>query len=113
MAPAPTNISACARHGRLRPRSALAATARCTSQQRKRHAGAAEELIVRIGFGEYLHQLLGGIPMSQNELVRPAELGLMDGVSARSRRKRALALEHGAASNRALRWLRICATVGR
>jgi (2S)-methylsuccinyl-CoA dehydrogenase len=31
---------------------------------------------VRIGVGEYLAQLLGGLPMSQNEVVRPAELGL-------------------------------------
>jgi (2S)-methylsuccinyl-CoA dehydrogenase len=38
--------------------------------------GAAEELIVRIGLGEYLAQIAGGIPMSQNEIVRPSELGL-------------------------------------
>ncbi len=35
-----------------------------------------DALVIRIGFGEYLHQLLGGVPMSQNEMVRPAELGL-------------------------------------
>jgi (2S)-methylsuccinyl-CoA dehydrogenase len=35
-----------------------------------------EELTLRIGFGEYLAQLLGGLPMSQNEFVRPGELGL-------------------------------------
>jgi (2S)-methylsuccinyl-CoA dehydrogenase len=33
-----------------------------------------EDLIVRIGFGEYLGQILGGLPMSQNELVRPGDL---------------------------------------
>jgi (2S)-methylsuccinyl-CoA dehydrogenase len=38
--------------------------------------GAGEELVLRIGFGEYLAQLLGGIPMSQNEICRPGELGL-------------------------------------
>ncbi|HMK81698.1 MAG TPA: acyl-CoA dehydrogenase family protein [Xanthobacteraceae bacterium] len=38
--------------------------------------GAIEELIVRIGLGEYLAQMLGGIPMSQGEMVRPADLGL-------------------------------------
>ena len=38
--------------------------------------GATEELIVRIGFGEYLAQIFGGIPMSQCEIVRPADLGL-------------------------------------
>ncbi|BBK45051.1 isovaleryl-CoA dehydrogenase [Allostella vacuolata] len=44
-----------------------------------RHRGtlaAGEAAVLAIGFGEYLHQLLGGIPMSQNEMVRPAELGL-------------------------------------
>ncbi len=38
--------------------------------------GEIEELIVRIGLGEYLAQILGGIPMSQSEFVRPADLGL-------------------------------------
>jgi (2S)-methylsuccinyl-CoA dehydrogenase len=38
--------------------------------------GETEELLVRIGFGEYLAQILGGIPMSQGEIVRPADLGL-------------------------------------
>jgi (2S)-methylsuccinyl-CoA dehydrogenase len=36
-----------------------------------------EALLLQIGFGEYLGQLLGGIPMSQNETVRPRELGLL------------------------------------
>jgi len=35
-----------------------------------------EELLVRIGLGEYLAQILGGIPISQGEFVRPADLGL-------------------------------------
>jgi (2S)-methylsuccinyl-CoA dehydrogenase len=35
-----------------------------------------EQLVVRIGLGEYLAQILGGIPMSQGEIVRPADLGL-------------------------------------
>ncbi len=35
-----------------------------------------DALVIRIGFGEYLQQLLGGVPMSQNEMVRPGELGL-------------------------------------
>ncbi len=34
-----------------------------------------EELIVRIGFGEYCAQLIAGVPMSQSELVRPRSLG--------------------------------------
>jgi (2S)-methylsuccinyl-CoA dehydrogenase len=43
-----------------------------------------EELIVRIGLGEYLAQMLGGIPISQSEIVRPSDLGLsMAAVAAR------------------------------
>jgi (2S)-methylsuccinyl-CoA dehydrogenase len=38
--------------------------------------GRIEELVVRIGLGEYLAQVIGGIPMSQGEFVRPADLGL-------------------------------------
>ena len=38
--------------------------------------GEIEELLVRIGLGEYLAQIIGGIPMSQGEIVRPADLGL-------------------------------------
>jgi (2S)-methylsuccinyl-CoA dehydrogenase len=46
--------------------------------------GQIEELVVRIGLGEYLAQILGGIPMSQGEIVRPADLGLsLDQVAAR------------------------------
>ncbi len=38
--------------------------------------GEIEELLVRIGAGEYLAQIVGGIPMSQSETVRLADLGL-------------------------------------
>jgi len=38
--------------------------------------GELEEQLVRIGLGEFLAQIVGGIPMSQGELVRPADLGL-------------------------------------
>jgi len=38
--------------------------------------GEIEELLVRIGAGEYLAQVLGGIAMSQSEIVRLADLGL-------------------------------------
>ena len=33
--------------------------------------GETEQLLVKIGVGEYLDQMLGGIPMSQGEMVRP------------------------------------------
>jgi (2S)-methylsuccinyl-CoA dehydrogenase len=38
--------------------------------------GEIEDLIIRIGLGEYIAQLIGGIPMSQGEIVRPVDLGL-------------------------------------
>jgi (2S)-methylsuccinyl-CoA dehydrogenase len=40
------------------------------------HFGEVEDHIVRIGAGEYLAQILGGIPMSQGEIVRLSDLGL-------------------------------------
>ena len=41
--------------------------------------GETEALLLRVGFGEYLAQLQGGLPMSQGELLRPADLGLERG----------------------------------
>src|SRR6185503_5282993 len=38
--------------------------------------GETEQLLVRIGLGEYLAQMQGGIPISQAEIVRPSDLGL-------------------------------------
>jgi (2S)-methylsuccinyl-CoA dehydrogenase len=38
--------------------------------------GETERLILQIGTGEYLAQLAGGIPMSQNEIARPHDLDL-------------------------------------
>jgi (2S)-methylsuccinyl-CoA dehydrogenase len=38
--------------------------------------GELEELTVRIGLGEYLAQVSGGIPISQGEIVRPSDLGI-------------------------------------
>ena len=36
----------------------------------------ASRLLLEIGFGEYLHQLAGGVPIGPNELVRPGDLGI-------------------------------------
>lgn len=36
--------------------------------------GAIEEMTLRIGFGEYLHQLTSALPMGQGEFVRPFDL---------------------------------------
>jgi len=41
--------------------------------------GEIEQLILQAAFGEYLAELAGGIPMSQNEIARPSDLGLNDG----------------------------------
>ena len=38
--------------------------------------GEIEALILQIGFGEYLNQIHGGIPMSQGELARLSDLGI-------------------------------------
>jgi (2S)-methylsuccinyl-CoA dehydrogenase len=38
--------------------------------------GETEDLLVRIGIGEYLAQVFGGIPMSQGEVVRLGDLGV-------------------------------------
>jgi (2S)-methylsuccinyl-CoA dehydrogenase len=58
------------------------------TQAERMHAvgqlGEAEELLVRIGLGEYLAQIFGGIPMNQGEIARLADLGLSrDEISAR------------------------------
>ncbi len=44
--------------------------------------GAGELDVLRIGLGEYLAQLLGGLPMSQNEIVRPGDLQAEDAADA-------------------------------
>ena len=38
--------------------------------------GETEGLLVRIGLGEFLAQIIGGIPISQGEIVRLSDLGL-------------------------------------
>ena len=47
--------------------------------------GETEELLTRIGLGEYLDQIFGGIPMSQGEIVRPHALGVTGRDAARFR----------------------------
>ena len=44
--------------------------------------GETEELLVRIGAGEFLAQIFGGIPMSQGEIVRLSDLGLSPAAAA-------------------------------
>ena len=38
--------------------------------------GATEDVLTRIGIGEYLSQIFGGIPMNQGEFIRPEDFGL-------------------------------------
>jgi (2S)-methylsuccinyl-CoA dehydrogenase len=38
--------------------------------------GELEQLMLQAGFGEYLQQLEGGIPMTLGEIIRPADLGV-------------------------------------
>src|ERR1700685_3346989 len=46
--------------------------------EHEKRLGDIETLIVQVAFGEYLAQLAGGIAMSQNEIVRPSDLGIDD-----------------------------------
>src|SRR5258708_10720565 len=38
--------------------------------------GETEQLLTRIGLGDYLDQIFSAIPMNQGEFVRPADFGL-------------------------------------
>ncbi|MGB3625351.1 MAG: acyl-CoA dehydrogenase, partial [Henriciella sp.] len=38
--------------------------------------GEVEQLLAQILFSEYCAQLIGGIPMNQGEIIRPADLGV-------------------------------------
>lgn len=51
-------------------------TAYAERMQRNEALGEIEEHVVRIGLGEYLAQVIGGIPISQGEVVRASDLGL-------------------------------------
>ena len=44
--------------------------------EREGKFGELEQLILQCAFGEYLAQMAGGIPMSQNEIARPFDMGL-------------------------------------
>ncbi len=46
--------------------------------EREKRLHDIERLILEAAFGEYLAQIAGGIPMSQNEIARPYDLGLDD-----------------------------------
>jgi (2S)-methylsuccinyl-CoA dehydrogenase len=54
-------------------------TAYARRMQEEGRLGPTEELLTRIGLGEYLAQIFGGIPMNQGEIVRLADFGVTDG----------------------------------
>ncbi|MGA2043806.1 MAG: acyl-CoA dehydrogenase family protein [Roseiarcus sp.] len=47
--------------------------------------GETEDLLTRIGVGEYCAQIFGGIPMSQGEMLRLADFGLDEAAAAPDR----------------------------
>jgi (2S)-methylsuccinyl-CoA dehydrogenase len=54
--------------------------------------GALETLLLQAAFGEYLAQLMGGIALSQVEILRPADLGVAEHDLAAFRARPAVAL---------------------
>src|SRR5260370_176056 len=75
----------------------------CAYAERMREAGRLgelEQLIVEIGLGEYLAQILGGIPMSQDEIARAADIGLSAAAAARGLGRALSQRRHGRAKDR-------------
>ncbi|HEY5205162.1 MAG TPA: acyl-CoA dehydrogenase family protein [Roseiarcus sp.] len=54
--------------------------------------GETEQLMTRIGLGDYLDQIFSAIPMNQSEFVRPADFGLAPGQIAQFRNEAVEAL---------------------
>jgi (2S)-methylsuccinyl-CoA dehydrogenase len=54
--------------------------------------GEIEQLLHQIGSGEYHAQVLGGIPMSQGEIIRLVDIGLLDSAIEKYRTKNILEL---------------------
>ncbi len=76
--------------------------------------GEVEQAVLRLGFAEYAAQLAGGIPMSQTEMARPAEMGLLPADVARFLSEPALAALSDPAVLEADRaWLAEAAAEGR
>ena len=50
--------------------------------ERNGDANPVDAMVARLAFAETIAQLIGGVPMSQNELFRPMDLGLGDAVRA-------------------------------
>lgn len=70
--------------------------------------GEMEEHLTWIGLGELLAQAVGGIPMSQSEIVRPADMGLsMSQVAARMTPAVETLIAHGNTAERRARLMEL------
>ena len=73
-----------ARHGRAWAatyvETLLQLAAYAHDMQQEKRLGELEINLTLVVFGEYLHQLAGGLAMSQGEMVRPADIGFADGL---------------------------------
>ena len=82
--PAPEGMNQFGRHGRAWAATYLEALAQMSAYADEMNSaqrlGELEQNLTLIIFGEYLNQLAGGLPMSQGEIVRPADLGFADGL---------------------------------
>ena len=82
--PAPEGMNQFGRHGRAWAATYLETLAQMSAyadeMNRAQRLGELEQNLTLIIFGEYLNQLAGGLPMSQGEIVRPADLGFADGL---------------------------------
>ena len=81
-APAPEGMDQFGRHGRAWAATYLETLAQMSAyaSQMNQRLGELEQNLTLIIFGEYLNQLVGGLPMSQGEIVRPSDLGFADGL---------------------------------
>jgi len=52
------------------------AVAQAAQWATQRSLSSLDADVLAIGMGEYLHQMVSGVPMSQSEIVRPEEVGL-------------------------------------
>jgi (2S)-methylsuccinyl-CoA dehydrogenase len=64
--------------------------------------GEREALICRAAFGEFLAQVVGGLPMSQGEILRPMDFGLQTEAAALAADPSVATLLHNGAGNAAL-----------
>ncbi|HVR90433.1 MAG TPA: acyl-CoA dehydrogenase family protein [Novosphingobium sp.] len=79
LANAPIDREQRAAHGFAWVATSVAALEAVAAWSEGEHASALDRNLTTLAFVETLGQLVGGLPMSQNELFRPADLGLTAG----------------------------------